>query len=93
MSTAIVKCNCHSTPACDFQDRRYGKGRRVANINGKGDGSCTCCGAMHRGLEKEARKKTSSSGGRGGAKWFIAVPPPEGWKGGLPEHNGYRKIT
>lgn len=92
--TTIVKCRCERTPACEFQDRRYGKGRRVANINAKGEGHCTCCGTIHRLPEsKGERKKSANSGGKGGAKWFIAIPPPGGWPGGLPENNGYRKIT
>jgi hypothetical protein len=88
MSTCIVKCHCSGTPAADFQDRRYGKSKRVANYNAKGEASCTSCGATHREVPKIHVPKKKS--GTGGGRFYVAVPPPEGWPGGNPEKNGWR---
>ena len=41
--TKIIKCECKN----EFQDKRYGKGRRLANQTKKSDGKvfrCTVCG-------------------------------------------------
>lgn len=42
--TTIVKCSCKH----DFQDEKYGKGNRVANLS-KDDKTCTCtvCSTKH----------------------------------------------
>ena len=41
----LKNCNCKST----FQDKRYGKGRRVHNEAGKqGEYRCTVCGSIQR---------------------------------------------
>lgn len=54
--TAIVNCKCNH----EFQDRRYGQGKRVANATQKGDLNnvdvrCTVCKAVHR-VSKQAVK-------------------------------------
>lgn len=42
--TKMVKCNCTH----DYQDERYGKGNRVANLAPKAKvARCTVCGAPH----------------------------------------------
>ena len=52
-TTTIVNCTC----ASQFQDARYGVGRRVANVAKDGDGSrCTVCGAEH--LRQRAMTKS-----------------------------------
>lgn len=38
--TVIEKCDCKN----DFQDRRYGKGKRVKNETKGGGARCTVCG-------------------------------------------------
>lgn len=40
--TTVVSCTCKS----EFQDKEYGKGKRLANI-GKTKNTCTVCGASH----------------------------------------------
>jgi hypothetical protein len=88
MSICIVKCRCTDTPATDFQDKRYGKNKRVANYNAKGEASCSCCATIHRDVPQIERKKKKT--GTGGGRSYTAVPPVGGWPGGLPEHNGWR---
>lgn len=39
MASSIKKCTCQH----DFQDRVYGKGKRVHTVGGKGT-TCTVCG-------------------------------------------------
>lgn len=98
MSVIVLKCGCGGDrpgvgSASVYQDRVYGKGRRVHNLNGKGDAECTCCSTIQRGIVRDAdKKKSTNGGGRGGARSFIARPPLGGWTGGHPEKNGYRKI-
>lgn len=47
--TCVVNCNCNH----EFQDRRYGNGRRVANatqkskVDNKTDVRCTVCKTIH----------------------------------------------
>lgn len=46
---ARVLCSCEN----EFQDKRYGKGVRIANTTAKQDGTstevrCTVCGKLHR---------------------------------------------
>ena len=47
MAAVIVNCTC----ASEFQDSKYGKGKRVANQKGKGRPNgkvkCTICGKEH----------------------------------------------
>ena len=93
--TTILNCGCGAvspTAAQSFQDRRYGKGRRVCNINEKEQAHCTCCGQSHRIGRDDAKGKKKSNGGGagGGAKQFVAIPPAEGWPGGVPDRNGWR---
>jgi len=38
--TKIINCECKS----EFQDKRYGPGKRVGNLNDKGSATCTVCG-------------------------------------------------
>lgn len=43
MATKIIDCNCNH----DYQDAKYGKGKRVANWAPKQDGHrCTVCGKV-----------------------------------------------
>lgn len=53
---AIVKCRgCPgSEKASEYQDAKYGRDMRVANITAKGQHRCTCCGKEHG----EARVKS-----------------------------------
>ena len=40
--TKVIKCKCDST----FQDKEYGKGNRLGNVNEKEDSAvCTVCGS------------------------------------------------
>lgn len=49
MATEIKKCNCSGTPAADFQDKTYGKGMRVMNLDYKKTSyRCTVCGTTHK---------------------------------------------
>ena len=44
MKTVRVSCSCTN----DFQDKRYGKKRRVANVATDGEkAACTVCGTIH----------------------------------------------
>jgi len=46
-TTKVVSCNC----ASEFQDKEYGKGRRLANLRQKGTKGeyvCTVCGKVHK---------------------------------------------
>jgi hypothetical protein len=59
MSAVIRSCGCASTktgnPAgAEFQDRQYGKGRRVHNVGAKVV-RCTICGS-EKSLDNEAEK-------------------------------------
>lgn len=47
----ILQCNCTS----EFQDKKYGKGKRVCNPKKERGYSCTVCGASHGGEKKEKR--------------------------------------
>ncbi len=88
MPTVKVKCFC----VHEQQDRMHGRGVRVANINAKNEGKCTVCSHKHTLPAAAIGKKKAGGGGRGGCKSFVAIPPQEGWLGGFPEKNGYRKI-
>ncbi len=44
----VKKCNCSGTPAAEFQDKQYGKGMRVMNMDAKKGYSCTVCGTKHK---------------------------------------------
>jgi len=47
MSTQIKSCDCNRGPAAEFQDVKYGKGKRVHNEAKKSGGwRCTCCGTL-----------------------------------------------
>lgn len=51
--TKVVQCDCVS----EYQDRRYGIGRRVANKTDNGDFRCTVCGkSKSAGTAKEMKK-------------------------------------
>lgn len=82
MSTTIVMCRCES----QFQDRRYGKQRRVANHTAKEEARCTVCSATHRVADAPRIKKKTGTGGGGS---YLAIPPEGGWPGGPPEKNGW----
>lgn len=91
----ILSCTCTPRPgdttcAAAFQDARYGKGKRVMNPTAKDEVRCTVCGTAQRYAGNPVKKK--KSGGSGGAKSYIAIPPAGGWLGGAPDKNGYRKI-
>ena len=73
----------------EFQDKQYGRGKRLANYNAKGEGVCTVCGSIHRDVPPITLRKKKTSGGSGGAKSLVVCPPPGGWPGGAPENNGY----
>jgi rubrerythrin len=53
MSAKVVACNCKH----EFQDEHYGKGKRLANLTGKGEYRCTVCGTLHRGPSEQPAKK------------------------------------
>lgn len=94
--THILPCPTCKTallsPAAAFQDRRYGKGRRVFNANGKG-ASCTVCSRNILNNDLSFPKPKKGGGASGGAKSFIAVPPPEGWPGGADYgKNGWKQL-
>jgi hypothetical protein len=41
----VKKCSCSGSPAAEFQDKQYGKGMRVFNLDFKKiNGTCTVCG-------------------------------------------------
>lgn len=49
MGSVIINCDCRH----DFQDERYGAGRRVANLRAKIEKDerevrCTVCGRIHK---------------------------------------------
>lgn len=47
--TKIINCDCES----DYQDRKYGKGKRMANWAPKQNGwRCTVCGKVHKVSDK-----------------------------------------
>ena len=54
-TVAKVSCSCTTGPSAAFQDARYGKGVRVANLSTKSvragvssvEVSCTVCGKKH----------------------------------------------
>jgi hypothetical protein len=91
--THILPCRvCKSGPAADFQNRKYGKDRRVHNSNGKG-ASCTVCGNRVLNNDLSFAKPKKGGGGGGGAKRLIAIPPPEGWPGGADYgKNGWKQL-
>ena len=41
--TVVRACTCSH----EFQDKLYGKGRRVANVTANGKSRCTVCGREH----------------------------------------------
>ena len=46
MPSKIKNCTCTGTEATEFQDKLYGKGKRVFNVAEKKKiMTCTCCGA------------------------------------------------
>jgi hypothetical protein len=45
--TTILSCEC-TGPAAEFQDKRYGKRKRVFNYSMKGEASCTVCSRKQR---------------------------------------------
>ena len=48
----IKKCGCKGNPShgSDFQDKKYGQGMRVCNVDQKGtESTCTVCGKTHKG--------------------------------------------
>lgn len=52
-TTVKINCACTDGAAAKFQDTKYGKGVRVANVTLKGDVKnrdvrCTVCGTVHR---------------------------------------------
>jgi len=49
--TVIINCNCKH----EYQDEKYGKGRRVANVTLKDNARCTVCGEL-RSFSKEKDK-------------------------------------
>lgn len=79
-----VKCDCKHP----FQDSLYGVGVRVAIGTLKNEAECTVCSAKHRDFRGtiNLRKKSGTKGRRS----YFAKPPREGWKGGMPEANGWR---
>lgn len=44
MAVEIKKCSCSGTPAANFQDKEYGPGMRVMNVDVKKTSvKCTVC--------------------------------------------------
>lgn len=41
--TKIVSCDCKH----EYQDKRYGQGKRVANVVSAKESRCTVCGKKH----------------------------------------------
>lgn len=52
MSGSIIKkcgCRVETSHACEFQNKKYGEGVRVMNLNQKkNEASCTVCGKNHK---------------------------------------------
>lgn len=49
--TVVKRCGCKGTPsdASDFQDKQYGNGNRLMNLNQqKSAAVCTVCGKEHK---------------------------------------------
>lgn len=45
MASIVSNCTCNS----EFQDKQYGKGRRLFNLSEKGnEAKCTVCGSKKR---------------------------------------------
>lgn len=51
--TRIINCECQH----EFQDKRYGAGKRVANITDNGDARCTICGKTKGKSDAKAEAK------------------------------------
>lgn len=47
-TTIILYCGCHH----EAQDEMYGKGRRVHNVNDKGEAYCTVCTPRNLSCER-----------------------------------------
>jgi hypothetical protein len=87
--SCVAKCMCKH----EYQDKRYGLGRRLMNYTAKGEGRCTACGSLNREIPPVTIKPKKNGGGSGGgAKTMVVYPPPGGWPGGRPEDNGYKHI-
>jgi hypothetical protein len=51
MATVIKQCGCKSDPAgiSEYQDKRYGNGNRVMNLDiKKTEATCTVCGRTQK---------------------------------------------
>lgn len=51
MAVVIKRCGCKSTPPgiSEYQDKRYGDGMRVCNLDiKKTEATCTVCGKSHK---------------------------------------------
>lgn len=49
--TTVKRCGCKGTPShsSDFQDKAYGEGMRVCNLDQKKvEATCTVCGKVHK---------------------------------------------
>lgn len=51
--TKIISCTCQS----EYQDKRYGAGKRVANTTDNGDARCTVCGSTKSAPAKPKESK------------------------------------
>lgn len=70
----IVTCACLH----DYQDRKYGKGRRVANPKNGGQSLlliavCTACGQDKHTLHK-ALRQVKTGGGSGKKRYWLESP-------------------
>ena len=60
MPAVIINCDCQS----EFQDKLYGKNRRVANVKDAKPHECTCtvCGKIRNVKEKQSEAAISAKG-------------------------------
>ncbi len=50
--TVVLSCTCKS----DFQDHRYGRGKRVHNVGLKDNATCTVCGSRKSFTRRNVEK-------------------------------------
>jgi len=64
MGTKIVSCSCRS----EFQDQRYGAGKRVANLKEDGGTRCTVCNQEALSPRSLVKAVSAVEDGRGQGK-------------------------
>jgi hypothetical protein len=70
--TEIIRCNCQH----EEQDKLYGKGMRVHNVNKKGQAACTVCCPSRRRNKSAAAISANQAFGHG----FIPAAPSRNLK-------------